>query len=165
VTAQKKKVWYLCIQFDHLICDSETLTNHIEFSINIQKKDISAWLAFMTTVSSAYNAEHSLYFHFFIVSALRSQHSLFLMKSLRICESYLSCSLTLCNHLSNGLFLTVITGYISALSLSERDELDVTLMLSHCLNDVCSDSLWSIEENAHPEVFLEQESSKSSSAL
>jgi hypothetical protein len=33
-------------------------------------------------------------------------------------------------------------------------------MLSHCLNDVCSDSLQSIEENAQPEVFLEQEPSK-----
>jgi len=33
-------------------------------------------------------------------------------------------------------------------------------MLSHCLNDVCSDSLQSMKENAQPEVFLEQESSK-----
>jgi len=42
----------------------------------------------------------------------------------------------------------------------KKDELDVTLMLSHCLNDVYSNSLQLIEENAQPEVFLEQGSSK-----
>jgi len=62
VTAQKKKVQYLCIQFDHLICDSEMLVNYIEFNISIQKKDAQCLIGFYDNSLFSYNAEHSLYF-------------------------------------------------------------------------------------------------------
>jgi len=55
--------------------------------------------------------------------------SLFLMKPLRICESYLSCSLALCNHLSNGLFLDSSNRLHSTLPLSKRK---MNLMLHQC---------------------------------
>ncbi len=61
--AQKKEVWYLCIQFDHLICDSEMLANHIEFSTDIQKKDARCLTGLYNNSLFSYNAEHSLYFH------------------------------------------------------------------------------------------------------
>ncbi len=63
MTAQKKKVQYLCVQFDYLICDSEMLVNHIEFSINIQKKDAQCLTDLYNNSFFSYNAEHNLYFH------------------------------------------------------------------------------------------------------
>ena len=62
MAAQKKKVWYLHIQFDYLICNSETLTNHIEFSTDIQKKDAQCLTGLHDNSLFSYNAEHSLYF-------------------------------------------------------------------------------------------------------
>ncbi len=61
--AQKKEVWYLHIQFDYLICNSETLANHIEFSTGIQKKDAQCLTDLHNNSFLSYNAEHSLYFH------------------------------------------------------------------------------------------------------
>jgi hypothetical protein len=75
----------------------------------------------MTTVSSAIMLSTVFTFTLCCVSIeVLTWCSLFLMKSLRICESYLSCSLTLCNHLSNGLFLDSNNRLHSALLLSER---------------------------------------------
>ncbi len=39
------------------------LTNHIEFSINIQKKDTQCLIDLHDNSPFSYNAEHSLYFH------------------------------------------------------------------------------------------------------
>jgi len=63
VIAQKKKVQYLCIQFDHLICDSETLANHIEFSTDIQKKGAQCLTDLYNNSLFSHNAEHDLYFY------------------------------------------------------------------------------------------------------
>ena len=59
---QKKEVWYLHIQFDYLICNSEMLTNHIEFSAGIQKKDARCLTDLHNNSFFSYNAEHDLYF-------------------------------------------------------------------------------------------------------
>jgi hypothetical protein len=101
-----------------------------------RRKMHSAWLTFMTTVSSAIMLSTVFTFTLHCVSIeVLTWCSLFLMKSLRICESYLSCSLTLCNHLSNGLFLTAITGYIQPCSwVKER--------WTWCHIDVISLSQW-----------------------
>jgi len=95
-----------------------------------RRKVHSAWLTFMTTVSSAIMLSTVFTFTLHCVSVEVSMWcSLFLMKSLRICESYLSCSLTLCNHLSNGLFLNSSNRLHSTLFLSERK---MNLMLHWC---------------------------------
>jgi hypothetical protein len=40
----EKKVWYLCIQFDHLICDSETLANHwIQHQYSEERCSVLDW--------------------------------------------------------------------------------------------------------------------------
>jgi hypothetical protein len=86
-----------------------------------RRKVHSAWLTFMTTVSSAIMLSTVFTFTLHCVSIeVLMWCSLFLMKSLRICESYLSCSLTLCNHLSNDLFFDSNNRLHSALLLSER---------------------------------------------
>ncbi len=75
----------------------------------------------MTTVSSAIMLGMIFTFTLYCVDIeVLTWCSLFLMKSLRICKSYLSCSLALCNHLSNGLFLDSSNRLHSALPLSER---------------------------------------------
>jgi len=53
---------YLCVQFDHLICNSEMLVNHIEFSTDIQKKADQCLTGLHDNSLFSYNAEHSLYF-------------------------------------------------------------------------------------------------------
>jgi len=86
-----------------------------------RRKMHSAWLTFMTTVSSAIMLSMIFTFTLCCISVkVSTWHSLFLMKPLRICESYLSCSLALCNHLSNGLFLDSSNRLHSALFLSEK---------------------------------------------
>ena len=86
-----------------------------------RKKIISAWLAFTTTVSSVIMLSTVFTFTLHCIDIEVSMwRSLFLTKSQRICESYLSCSLTLCNHLSNGLFLDSNNRLHSTLLLSKR---------------------------------------------
>ncbi len=95
-----------------------------------RRKIHSAWLTFTTTVSSVImlNTVFTFALHCISIEVL-TWCSLFLMKSLRICESYLSCSLTLCNHLSNDLFLNSDNRLHSALFLSEKK---MNLMLHWC---------------------------------
>ncbi len=107
----------LTISFATVKCWLITLNSAPVF----RKKVHSAWLAFMTTVSSAIMLSTVFTFTLYCVNIeVLMWRSLFLTKSQRICESYLSCSLTLCNHLSNGLFLDSNNRLHSTLLLSER---------------------------------------------
>ena len=95
-----------------------------------RRKMHDVWLTFTTIVSSAIMLSTVFTFTLHYIDVEVSMwRSLFLMKPLRICESYLSCSLTLCNHLSNGLFLDSDNRLHSALLLSERK---MNLMLHWC---------------------------------
>ncbi len=95
-----------------------------------RRKVHSAWLTFTTTVSSAIMLSTVFTFTLHCIDIEVSMwRSLFLMKSLRICESYLSCSLTLCNHLSSGLFSDSNNRLHSTLLLSKRK---MNLMLHWC---------------------------------
>ncbi len=93
----------------------------LNLALIFRRKMHNAWLTFITTVFSAIMLSTVFTFTLYCINIeVLMWHSLFLMKSSRICESYLSCSLTLCNHLSNGLFLDNSNRLHSVLFLSER---------------------------------------------
>ncbi len=119
-------VFNLIISFATVKCWLITLNSASIF----RRKMLNAWLIFITTVSSVIMLNMIFTFTFCCVSIeVLTWHSLFLMKPLRICESYLSCSLTLCNHLSNDLFLDSNNRLHLILFLSEKK---MNLMLHWC---------------------------------
>jgi hypothetical protein len=92
------------------------LTNHIEFSTDIQKKDAQCLTDLYNNSLFSYNAEHSLYFHLYCINIeVLMWHSLFneVIKNMWILFKLF---IDFMQSLVMVFFLTAVTDYIQSCS-------------------------------------------------